>query len=227
MIMMRNLPYTFVLLFVANIAISQITINPKTIDFNGDGQENITEYIDITNNSGGTLNLYWEFVPAADYPAEWNTQICDINLCYAPNKLKSSGGMPNVIADGTTVEFSFKVWDNDGSLEGYSYGILNLYDDSDFTNLVASSAAPVTSTSNIDLDDLVIYPNPTTEFIQLKNDATITSISIFNIVGRVVKTLNHSPGMVHDVTNLRSGMYLVRLTNKEGDVVKSMRLSKK
>ncbi|MDF1696810.1 MAG: T9SS type A sorting domain-containing protein [Saprospiraceae bacterium] len=225
--MVRNLLHTFILLLVANLAISQIDIDPQSIEFVGEGQESITEYIEITNNTGDVLNLYWEFVPAEGYPAEWTTQICDINLCYAPNKLKSSAAMPNTIENETTVEFSFKVWNNNGNVEGTSYGILNLYDDSDFTNLVASTSAPLTSTNNFDVQELVIYPNPTTEFIQIKNDASISSISIFNVVGRLVNTLDHSTGMVHDLTGLRSGMYLVRLEDKNGDVIKSMRLSKK
>jgi len=226
--MMRNLLYTFILLFAGNLAISQdIIIDPEVIEFRGEGQDNITQYIHIINNTGGELNLYWEFVPAESYPAEWTTQICDINLCYAPNRFKSSPAMPNVLADGADVQFSFKIWNNNGVIEGNSYGILNLYDDSNFTNLVASSSAPSTSTINFDVAGLVIYPNPTTEFFQLKNDASISSISVYNIVGRLVKTYNHSIGMVHDVTALRTGMYLIRLENKEGDVVKSMRLSKK
>ena len=224
---MRNLLYTFILLFVANLAISQIVLDPQVIEFKGEGQDQITEYLSITNNTGSVLNLYWKFVPAVGYPSDWSTQICDINLCYAPNTLASSPISPNEIGDGTTVEFSFKVWKSGGVLDENAYGILYLYDDASFTNIVAQTSAPITSTSNIDLNDLVIYPNPTTEFIQLKNDASIASISIFNIVGRVVKTFNHSSGMVHDVTTLRSGMYLVRLEDKDGDVVKSMRLSKK
>lgn len=225
--MKRNLLYTFILLFVANLAISQISIDPQSIEFNGDGQDEMTKYVSISNNTGGVLNLYWKFVPAEGYPSDWTTQICDINLCYAPNTLSSSPIMPNEILDGTTVEFSFKIWNYSGGIQGNSYGILYLYDDAGFTNVVAETSAPVTSTSNIDLRDLVIYPNPTTEFIQLKNDASIASISIFNIVGRVVKTFNHTAGMIHDVTTLRSGMYLVRLEDKDGDVIKSMRLSKK
>jgi len=225
--MMRNLLYTFILLFVANLAMSQISIDPQSIVFKGEGQDQITKYIDITNNTGSDLNLFWKFVPAEGYPADWNTQICDIVLCYAPNTLACSPNAPNSIVDGATVEFSFKIWNNNGGVEGNSYGILYLYDDANFTNVVAQTSAPATSTSNINLDDLVIYPNPTTEFIQLKNDASIASVSIFNIVGRVVKTFAHTSGMIHDVTSLRSGMYLVRLEDKDGDVVKSMRLSKK
>ena len=55
----------------------------------------------------------------------------------------------------------------------------------------------------------------------------MATISLFNIVGRLESKFNHTSGMVHDVTALRAGMYLVRLQNKNGDVIKSMRLSKK
>lgn len=226
--MKRNLLYTFAFLLIGNLTFAQsIEINPQAIEFVGEGQADITEYVKITNNMGSEINVYWEFIPAEGYPEEWTTQICDINLCYAPNKFKSSGAMPNVIADGEEVEFSFKVWNNAGTVEGTSHGILNLYDDSDFSNLIASSSAPITSTSDFDLEGLVIYPNPTTESFQLKNDASISSISIFNIVGREVKSFDHSPGMIHDVNVLRTGMYLVRLQDKNGEVVKSMRLSKR
>mgnify|MGYP001951136213 CR=1 FL=1 len=74
---------------------------------------------------------------------------------------------------------------------------------------------------------MVIYPNPTTDFIQLKNDESIATITIFNVTGRLVSKINHTSGMAHDVTSLRTGMYLVRLQNTNGDVVKSLRLSKK
>jgi hypothetical protein len=225
--MKRNLLYTFILLFVANLAISQISIDPQSIEFRGDGQDQITQYVDITNNTGSTLNFYWKYVPDEGYPSDWNTQICDINLCYAPNVLQCSPQGGNEVLDSKTIQFSIKVWNSNGVVEGNSFGILYLYDDADFTNVIATSSAPATSTTEINLDDLVIYPNPTTESFQLKNDDGIASVSIFNIVGRVVKTFTHTSGMIHDVTALRSGMYLVRLENRAGDVIKSMRLSKK
>jgi len=225
--MIRNLLYSFILLFAGNLAIAQISLDPQVIEFVGEGQDGITKYIHIINNTDGELNLYWIYEPAEGYPEDWSTQICDINLCYAPNKFQSSSVMPNVLPEGADVQFSFKVWNNSGPVEGTSYGILKLYDDSNFSNLVAMTSAPAVAVSDLEVENLVIYPNPTTEFFQLKNDASIASISIYNIVGRVVKTLNHTSGMLHDVTSLRTGMYLVRLENEDGDVVKSMRLSKK
>jgi hypothetical protein len=105
-------------------------------------------------------------------------------------------------------------------------GILRLYDNFYFKDLIAETSCPV-SNSNIEIEDLVIYPNPTIDVFQLKNHADISSISIFNILGRLISTSNHSTRKVHDISALRAGLYFVRIENQDGEVLKTMRLSKR
>ncbi len=209
-------------------AIAQIEINPASLVLEAEGTDQIYMDILITNNTNESVEVFWSYEPAANYPENWRTQICDIQLCYAWDAFSSSANLPNTIDAGQEVKFTIKVRNViDGlPITGSSYGILRLFDDSDKTNEVAATTG-VTATNDLELDNLVIYPNPTTESFQLKNDGSVSSISIYNIVGRLVKTFNHSNGMIHNVTSLRTGMYLVRLENREGDVLKSMRLSKK
>ncbi len=218
----------FAFLLVAFGTTAQIEINPGSLVLEAEGAEQIYMDINITNNNSESTEIYWTYEPAADYPENWRTQLCDLNLCYLWDAFSSSSSLPNVVEPGQEVKFTIKVKNVVEGLpvSGSSYGILRLYDDPEKTNEVASTS-PVTSTNELVLNDLVIYPNPTTESFQLKNDGSVSSISIYNIVGRLVKTLNHTDGMVHDVTSLRTGMYLVRLENKEGDILKSMRLSKR
>lgn len=218
----------FAFLTISVGAIAQIDINPASIVLQAEGIDEIYMDILITNNSTESIDLFWIYEPGQNYPESWKTQLCDINLCYLWDSFSSSPSLPNTLEAGQEVKFTIKVQNiNEGlPITGNSYGILRLFDDPEKTNEVAATAG-VTATVDFNNDDLVIYPNPTTEFFQLKNDANISSINIYNIVGRMVKTFNHQSGMVHDVTSLRTGMYLVRLENKEGEVVKSMRLSKK
>lgn len=216
------------MLLTANFAVGQIEVTPNELLFVANGEDQLYQEFNVVNNIGSDSDVYWRFELGNDFPDDWTAQICDINLCYGWGTYQSAPSAPNAIADGVTVKFSVKVRRNDSSaMNGTSYGIIKFYDDPEFTNEIGSSSAPVTSTSDLDLSDLVIYPNPTTHSFQIKNDGAIASVSIYNIVGREVSTLNHSEGMVHDVSDLRSGMYLVRLVNAKGDVVKAMRLSKR
>lgn len=227
--MKRILLCLFVLVIVSVEAIAQFEINPGTIALEGVGSNQIYIDILITNNNSEDKEIYWIFEPAASYPTSWQTQICDLKLCYDFDNLCSNPNLPNLIEAGQEVKFTLKVENVFGEslpVNGSSYGILRLYDDPDKTNEVASTS-PLTSTVDLSNNDLVIYPNPTSEYFQLMNDASVSSISIYNIVGRLVKTFSHSNGMLHDVTSLRTGMYLVKLENNEGDILKSMRLSKK
>lgn len=227
--MKRIILSLFVLLMGSFGAIAQIDINPSTIALVGDGADQIYIDILITNNNSTDAEIHWIYEPAASYPDSWKSQICDLNSCYIFDNLSSLPNLPNFIEPGQEVKFTLKIKNVFGEtlpVNGSSYGILRLFDDPDKTNEIAATS-PLTSTVDLSNDDLVIYPNPTTESFQLKNDASVSNISIYNIVGRLVKTFDHSKGMIHDVTTLRTGMYLVRLENNDGDVLKSMRLSKK
>jgi len=220
----------FVLLILSFAVTAQVDINPGTISLEAQSANEIHVDIYVTNNSDEDMEIFWTYEPASSYPSNWKTQICDTKLCYNWDNFSSSGNLPNEVAAGEEAYFYLKVKNNVNELlpiSGSSYGILKLYDDRDKTNLVAETAPLSVSTKELSYDNLVIYPNPTTESFQLSNDSEVATISLFNIVGRLESKLNHTSGMRHDVSNLRSGMYLVRLENSDGDVIKSMRLSKK
>ena len=228
---MQRILLTFFISAILSVgAIAQVEISPDVIALEAQLDDQIFIEITITNNTDEVQTLYWNYEPADSYPSTWKSQICDLNLCYGWDAFESSNNLPNEFQVGEARVFTLKVKNNiDESLpiSGSSYGILKLYTDPDRTDLAACTSPVVTSTTDRELGDVVIYPNPTTESFQLKNDESISKINIYNIVGRLVSTMNHSAGMVHDVTTLRTGMYLVRLENRDGDVVKSMRLSKR
>ena len=72
-----------------------------------------------------------------------------------------------------------------------------------------------------------IYPNPAFNFIGLNNISDISSIIIYNLVGRKMKKFIPQKGERYDITDLPRGMYLVQLLGKDGKVVTTQRMSKK
>lgn len=111
-------------------------------------------------------------------------------------------------------------------ISGESFGILKLCDNTGFINSYAVSSSCIVANNNTEIDDLVICPNPTTDVIQLRYDDDISSISIFNVIGRRKSTMNHSKGKVNDISILRAEIYLVRLQNRDGEIVSAKRLFK-
>lgn len=232
---MKRILLANILFFVAvSFASAQLSIEPGCLALEGQDTDQIYLEIEITNSGADEELAYWTFEPSSGFPSDWKFQICDINLCYNWDVAMSSSSsfLINKIPGGEKVKYTLKienVANTDSttfSISGSSFGTLRLYDSSDFTDPTAETSC-IVSNSNVEVQDLVIYPNPTTDVFQIKNDATISTVSIYNIVGRQISKLNHSQGMLHDVSNLRAGMYLVRLENEEGEVIKAMRLSKR
>ena len=72
-----------------------------------------------------------------------------------------------------------------------------------------------------------IYPNPAYNFIELNNVSEVSSIIIYNLVGRKMKKFTTQKEERYDIADLPRGMYLVQLLGKDGKVVTTQRMSKK
>ncbi|WP_294215853.1 T9SS type A sorting domain-containing protein [uncultured Chryseobacterium sp.] len=64
-------------------------------------------------------------------------------------------------------------------------------------------------------NDIQVYPNPFTEVFHISNADKVTSASISDMSGRVVKTVSN-PGTAIQAGELSSGMYMVTLELKDG-----------
>lgn len=74
---------------------------------------------------------------------------------------------------------------------------------------------------------ITVYPNPATHYFMLKDAESVHAITIYNIMGRPVKVFNETD--VHtrfDIQDLPKGMYILRLTDANNDVLQSLRLNK-
>jgi hypothetical protein len=65
---------------------------------------------------------------------------------------------------------------------------------------------------------VVIFPNPASEVINFNTDAQIYTAQIYSTDGKMVKSVNHNYLESIDVTDLCTGMYVIRLKTNEGIV---------
>jgi hypothetical protein len=78
---------------------------------------------------------------------------------------------------------------------------------------------------NEPIEAVKLHPNPVEGFLHIDNALNVNSISIFNLLGYEIKTFrnSHSTRIQLDLSNLKSGIYLVKLSdNLDNSVIKKI-----
>ena len=71
------------------------------------------------------------------------------------------------------------------------------------------------STNSIDLRNLKVFPNPTSNILNIELDSQINYIKMFDLSGRLVKEMNR---INIDISELRNGIYILQVKTKDGKV---------
>ena len=88
---------------------------------------------------------------------------------------------------------------------------------------VAISGGTLGINENAKVNQIRIYPNPTTDAITIQTDEKIESVDIFNITGMRVKTLNaFEIANSIDVSSFNKGIYLMNVKTVGGNFVKRL-----
>lgn len=76
--------------------------------------------------------------------------------------------------------------------------------------------------SDVDKKDFTLYPNPTADYFTINNLNNVVSVKIYDISGKVVKSISGSADNKFDVSNLEKGIYTVSIESKSGTVSKKI-----
>lgn len=106
------------------------------------------------------------------------------------------------------VRFAFRYFVTNGGTAGANSDIIGIDTFSiDRSNLGVQDSALKTKNS-------LIYPNPTTDFVNIKTDSKINSVSVVDITGKTVNV--KLQGNQVDVRELPVGNYLINIETKDG-----------
>ncbi|MGB4958146.1 MAG: T9SS type A sorting domain-containing protein [Saprospiraceae bacterium] len=202
--------------------------NPLTITAQINGGDNKLD-IYFTNLKDTTYTIYWKVIKdSLTWKNGWETYICDTEFCYSPNIDKSAPSIPNKFNKGVhKVEFHFDPKNISGcTVIGYE-----LYADKAFTQLVYKTSVNINGclSSSTELDILAsikVYPNPATDYFQISNGTNINRVFIYNMFGKEVKSFYHYNNARHEIGDLKTGFYIVRMLDSNNKVVRSIKLSK-
>ena len=182
----------------------------------------------LTNPTNRTLRLGWS-VDLDGLPVDWQGWVCGPNRCYTPFTYTSPAEAPVVIQPGESVVLSAHVRPNERAGNGF----FNIH----LVDLNRPSEAVQTLEYGFEIQDarafdragavrVRMYPNPTTNFVQLENDQMVDQIHVYNIIGRKILSFERQAGKRYDLTRLPGGMYMVSLVNNDHGVLRTIRLSK-
>ena len=157
------------------------------------------EVAEVDNN----LQITWE-APEGSNPTGYNI--------YVNNQL---------VANNTT-ELSHSVAKED---DLYIVEVVALYGDKKSVGIINTSFAMEDDETNVISNyenDFEIYPNPVNDKINIVTEEIVEDIVVYDIYGRhqVSKTPSLQGNLTIDLSDLKSGIYFVKVRTEEGDIVK-------
>lgn len=226
---MKRLLHIFSFIWCATALYAQsASLAPGNFSFDLDGSEAKQIGFELKNTGSEDLEWYWTVGKGEGVPAEWELQVCDQVLCWDPgfDKMPLGQGANMLAASASTSDALtyIKVFPN--GVAGKGEVEFCIYADTAFTQKLVCSEL-TTSINDTKIIDLKIYPNPAEDYIGLQGDKYVARIDVHDILGKKHKSFKHTPSKTHDISDLRNGLYLVRLYSPKGKLLKSLRLSKR
>ncbi|MEN0047731.1 MAG: T9SS type A sorting domain-containing protein [Bacteroidota bacterium] len=186
----------------------------------------------LQNNTNQTIKVRWERNPI-ELPSDWSIEIQDKNAAY-PEFVDSNIddalyiNEPVILKPKERVRLDVYLTPN-GKIGSAIIGIdVSLADSPEV--VISSDEFHVEVRSRFrqrQQKGTRIFPNPSDNFLNLSNMDDVDRLVVYNMVGRAVKTFEVEEGTRYEVGNLPDGIYLVGLFDKKGNILKTVRISKR
>ncbi len=199
----------------------------------------------IGSNTTGNFN---SLVPGAYTATATDSKNCAVNTALTlnvgagsnisinvTNLQPTTGGMSNgvvTVAAVGSAGITYSISPNagtqspPGTFTGLAAGTYTI-SATDANNCIVTTACLVrspTSVNDITKHNIKVYPNPVTDLLKLESDVEIIEVSVLDITGKTVRTINKSINSF-SMYGLTEGIYILELTLKNEEVI-HLRISK-
>jgi hypothetical protein len=226
-----------------SLVITKISYNPLETDAFPESKD--LEFIEIQNTGTTTVNLTGVYLsklgvsyqfqenatiaPAQAIQLAGNTAVFlakygveaydkfERDLSNSSQNLVLVDAFGNLIDE---VEYSDKApWPETADGDGFYLELINVNSDNALASNWKASSDEVLSINRFEKSEVVfnVYPNPAKEKLMIRTEKTIQEISIFNLLGQQIKTVqvNFKSGEIN-ISELKKGMYFLNIKLIDG-----------
>lgn len=208
--------------------IHQLTIfTDKPNGFRDLNYTNDTLNISFEIKDGNEINLA---IQSDNYGEEISWQITDEigDIQFEESDIISNYQNTYQLCLDNEICYTLTIFDqeNDGICCDFGNGYIqvnNLYFSGDYNNELILDLCQVVSIESIDVNNIDVFPNPSSGTIYIESDHIIKTISIYNIQGKLLKL--HKPNATNlnlQFEDLAKGLYLLQLNTNNGSSIKKI-----
>lgn len=220
--MFKTLLSTFIILFSIQFSFGQLSVSTNSMSVNLEEGVDTELTFYITNGSTEAKSVKW--IRTVDLPESWITFVCDTEQCYLPTTDEAVFVMQP--GEEAPLKVTFRATTlTSGSLDLNIFDVDNTSDEQNVTFNVESFPVSLT---DVEVENIKIYPNPASDYIKISNPEGIETMELYNLIGKKVRTFNvGSSNSTFNISSLPKGMYLIRLLDSDNDILTTKRISKR
>lgn len=198
-------------------------------EMNGNESQDVVIKGELTNETNEALNLTWfrevVHIYSPNENEKWQSAVCDLNQCYFPHVSTADF----TIDPNGTSNLDAHVYPRGISGDSAIILIHVVNRETNDTLTVDYTFFQDISSSTSDANEVktMLFPNPAASYFRIRSDESITSVEIFDIVGKqVADQPTQGTDVTINISQLSRGMYIVRIRGEQGRVIKTQRLRK-
>ena len=196
--------------------ISKFTLDIDVLDMTYDESNQSLKTLYIENTDGerelkiGDMSLYSNVISNSTLVR--TIEKSEENITDGEIEMDQNSGVITVVKSNVNSQVFYN-YDADLSLMGTT----TITSSTQNSKVDIEFPTPITSQNRIEFENLVkLYPNPAVESVTIETEdvSTVTKITVFDNVGQEVKDVDVKSGLKSntiDVSNLKSGIYLVEI----------------
>ena len=168
--------------------------------------------LEISNNPNNANSFSFNLINNVNW-----TATSDQNwLTLSYTKLSQKGGFANIISDNGDAKIVLNAETNTSGATRTA-NVLISGDQGVSSKTIIVTQTSVLGTNEAKTFVTTLYPNPTSEILNIKSEQKISRIEVYDISGKLLKSVDGKDKNV-SVSSLNKGMYLIKLYTENGVV---------